>query len=181
MWREAKNGLKQIPYAHIPATEDPVVYLPFWRIKADVSEINLVSYADLVKVANLPKVPQAGWDNIEFRFWALAFKVRPKTFLRLAGNLTLTQPRDKLETAIPEGRLYPVNLPITEAIESLKVNLAGFMKPKKLLLSKLQEIKIRAVSYILVYIPFIEKVHDLVHPQYQVSINKNQLRLSGNL
>ena len=181
MWRGAKNGLKQIPYAHIPAMEDGAVFLPFWRIKADVSGIHLVSYADLVKVANLPKAPQKAWDNIGFRFWAPAFKLRPPTFLRLASNLTLAQPRDAIKKAIPEGRLYPVNLPVKEAIESLKINLTGFMKPQKRLLSMIEKIRIRAVRYILVYIPFIEKHHDLVYPKCQLSINKNQLRLSGNL
>jgi len=183
MWRGGKKGFKQIRYGHIPALAptDQIIYLPFWRIKADVSGIDLVSYADLVRVANLPKVVQKGWENIGFRFWALAFKVRPQTLIRLAGNLTLAQPRDKLEASLPEGKCHPVTLPVTEAVESLKTNLADYVKPRKRFLSKLQEIHVRAISYILVYLPFVENQHDLVQPNYQVAVNKNQLRLSRNL
>ena len=107
--------------------------------------------------------------------------MRPQTFLRLAGNLTLSQPQDKLETTVPDGRLHPVNLPVTEAMESITLNLADFMKPREWVLENLPEIDVRAVSYILVYIPFMEKHHDFIQPKYQVAVNKNQLRLSGNL
>jgi hypothetical protein len=181
LWRGGSKGLKQIRFAHIPSTDEPIVYLPFWRIKADVSEIRLKSYADLIKAANLPKIIQPGWDNIAFRFWAPGFKVRPKTFLRLNTAFTLSQPRDKLEKTLPEGRMYPANLPVREAIESLKMTLAGFLKPKEQLLSVLPNIRLRAVSYLLVYIPFIQRHHELVCPKYQIAVNRNQLRLSGNL
>ena len=181
MWRGKKNGLKQIRFAHIPQEGDDIIYLPFWRIKADVSGIELASYADLVRVANLPKAVQKGWDQMGFRFWALAFKIRPQTFLRLTGNLTLSQPRDQLETSLPAGKLYPVTLPVSESVESLKITLSSFMKPQKRILSTLNEIEIKPVSYMLVYIPFIEKHHDLVQPKYHVAVNKNQLKLSANL
>ncbi len=181
MWRGSKKGFKHIRFAHVPETNDQIRYLPFWRIKANVSGVDLVSYADLARLANLPKAVQKGWEDIEFRFWALAFKVRPQSFLRLANHLTLTQPQDKLETTLPDGTIHPVTLPVTEAVETLKMNLASFMKPKKLVFETLQEIKIKALSFILVYIPFFEKHHDLVQPKYMIAVNKNQLRLSGNL
>ena len=72
------------------------MYLPFWRIKAGVSGIDLDSYADLVKIANLPKAMQENWNDVPFYFWAPAFKIRPKVFLRLANNVTLAQPRERL-------------------------------------------------------------------------------------
>ena len=181
MWQGDGKGLKQIRFAHVPSTEEPIVYLPFWRIKADVSGIQLGSYADLVTTANLPKVIQPGWDNIGFRFWAPGFKVRPRTFLRLSTAFTLSQPQDKLEKAIPKGRMYPVNLSISEAIESMKMTLAGFLKPKERLLSVLPKIQLQAISYVLIYVPFTEKHHELVQPKYHLAVNKNQLRLSGNL
>lgn len=181
MWQGGGKGLKQIRFAHIPSATSSVVYLPFWRIKAHVDGIQLDSYADLVTVANLPRVVQPGWDTIGFRFWVPGFKVSPQTFLRLTTALTLSQPREKLDTSLPRGRVHPVNLPIGEAIESMKMTLAGFLKPKKRLVSMLSKIQVRALSYVLVYIPFTEKHHDLVQPTYRIAVNKNQLRLSGNL
>jgi hypothetical protein len=181
MWQGAGVGLKQIRFAHVPSKEASVMYLPFWRIKAEVSHIQLDSYADLINVGNLPKVVQPGWNKIGFRFWAPGFKVPPQIFLRLTTAFTLSQPRDKLEAALPAGRVYPVNLPIKEAIESMKVTLAGFMKPKERMQSILPEIRIQAVSYVLVYLPFIERHHEFVQTKYRIAVNKNLLRLSGNL
>jgi hypothetical protein len=81
MWQASKQTMSRINVAHLPASEDEnTVYLPFWRIKADVVGIDLNSYADLVKVANLPKVVQPGWERIPCHFWGPAFKSDRKVF-----------------------------------------------------------------------------------------------------
>lgn len=181
VWQPVENSFKKLKFAHIPGEGDNLIYLPFWRIKAEISGINLISYADLVKVANLPKAIQEDWHDIKFRFWALAFKVRPRSFLRIARHMTLSQPREKMDPTLPDARIHPVTLPISEALETLKTNLADFIKPKKLVQAKLRDITIRPKSYALVYIPFDDKIHELIQPVYKVTINKNQLALAGNL
>ncbi|MBW2539702.1 MAG: hypothetical protein JRE27_08870 [Deltaproteobacteria bacterium] len=181
VWQPSKYHFERLNFAHIPGSGENIMYMPFWRIKAEISEINLDSYADLVKVANLPKAVQDGWENVHFYFWSLAFKIRPRTFFGLARNMTLSQPRNTLVTQLPKGRLYPVTMPITEAAESLKIILSGFIKPQKLLLSRLPKITIKPESFMLVYIPFNEKHHEFVHRELKLAINKNQLALAGNL
>ena len=181
VWRPTANGFKKLRFAILPASQKNIIYLPFWRIKADVTGITLNSYADLVRIANIPKAIKKIWEDVEFRFWALAFKVRPQVFLRLARNITLAQPREKLVRELPDTRLHPVTLPIEEAVESLTVNLAGFMKPQKDLLPTLRDITITPKSYLLVYIPFIEQHHEVIHPEFHLNINKNQLELASNL
>ena len=180
-WTEANQRFKKIRIGHIPDGHGNVMYMPFWRIKADVSGIELSSYADLVRVANLPKVVQDEWEKIGFRFWAPAFKVRPNTFLRLLKDMTLAQSKEPLDTALPEGRAYSVNLPIQEALETIKINLATFIRPKQRMQKHLEAIQVKPASFILVYVPFLEKHHDFTHTSAHVSINKNQLRLSKNL
>ena len=181
VWRPATKGFKKLKFAFMPAKEENIIYLPFWRIKADVTGITLNSYADLVRIANIPKAVQKEWEDIKFHFWAMAFKVRPQVFLRLARNMTLAQPQEKLVMELPDARLHPVTLPIEEAIESLTVNLAGFMKPQKDLFPILRDITIKPKSYLLVYIPFIEQYHEFIHPKLHLTINKNQLELASNL
>ncbi len=180
-WSSNGNGFKPLQFGCLPKQAEHVIYLPFWRIKADISGITLRSYADLVKIANLPKAVQQHWDDVIFRFWSLAFKVRPQVFVGLNRNITLCQPQDQLLAELPDARLHPVTLPIEEALESLKIILASFIKPRQSLFPKLEEIIIKPISYILVYIPFAEKHHEYIQTDLHLAINKNQLKLAANL
>ena len=122
-----------------------------------------------------------GWDNIGFRFWVPAFKVRPKIFMQLSKNMTLAQINTELTVELPENRHYRINLPVTEANQSLKVNLANFFRPKNRLADILHTVHISAQSFVLVYVPFIEKHHEYVQPDLKFALNKNILALSGHL
>jgi len=181
LWKPTKNGFKQLNFSIMQTKEENITYLPFWRIKADVSGITLKSYADLVRVANLPKAIQRNWEDKEFRFWSPAFKVRPRVFIRLGRSITLSQPMEKMHRELPDARIYPVTLPIKDAIESLSINLASFMKPQEDLFPLLKDISIKAESYILVYIPFVEQHLEFVQPTLFLTLNKNQLSLASNL
>lgn len=181
LWEAGKKAFKKLKFAHIPEKEANVIYMPFWRMRAEISEVTLNSYSDLIKIANLPVVSQNGWEAVPFRFWVPAFKVRPKKLLSLSRNITLFQPREELIPELPQAEMYPITLPVREATESLKINLAGFMKPPKKLLPKLPDIDIKAKSFALIYIPFIEKHHDLVQPLFHQAINKNLLSMAKNL
>lgn len=95
--------------------------------------------------------------------------------------MTLSQLHNGLAEELPEHRHHPITLPITEAIESLKINLASFIKPKTKLVNILHTIDITAKSFVLIYVPFIEKHHELIQPDLQFAINKNVIALSDNL
>ncbi|MFO7715750.1 hypothetical protein [Desulfosarcina sp.] len=182
MWQTAKQGLTRVKVAHLPgAKSEATIFLPFWRIRADVSGINLDCYADLVKVANLPKMIQPGWDQIPYHFWGPAFKIRPRSFLRLTQHLTLAQPRDHLIADVPEGPMHPVNLPMSESIQTLKLNLAGFIRPKKVMEAGIAEIQVKPRRFLLVYLPFEIRHHDLVQTTFDIAVNRNQLALADNL
>ena len=180
-WYPVGKKLKKIKFGKHQAHDNKSIYLPFWRIRPEISGISLRSYADLINVANIPKVVQPGWENIDFRFWVPAFKVRPKIFGQLSKNMTLAQLHNELTEELPEHRHHPITLPVTEAIESLKVNLASFIKPKNQLAEILHAINITAKSFVLVYVPFLEKHHEFIQPDLQFAINKNTLALSENL
>ena len=113
-WQPVGSSLKPVPVGFFP-DDKADLFLPFWRIKADVSGIPLSSYADLVHLANLPRVMQKGWDQVEFRFWSLAFKLSPKEFLSLSIRMNLTQPREELKSGNPPGSIYPTTLSVAEA------------------------------------------------------------------
>ena len=181
IWAAKGRGLHAMPFKVAVTREKDVYYLPFWRIKANVSGMILNSYRDLIKAANLAKVPQPGAEKQRFYFWVQAFKAPPQAFLRIAGNMTLAQPDDPLEDTMPSARFHPVNLPVSEAAESLTIILANFVKPRREFIPRLEHMILTSKRYMLVYIPFREGHHDLSHPRYQVAVNKNMLNLSKNL
>jgi hypothetical protein len=181
VWYPVGKRLKKLKFAQLPGKGERSIFLPFWRIKADISGINLDTYADLIAIANLPRVVQNAWRDIPFRFWIPAFKIRPQVFLQLAAHSTLSQPHQKLTSELPEGRIYPSTLPIEEAIESLTITLAKFIKPRRSLLERFSEIQIDAKSFSLVFLPFDEGHHEFIQPDFRLTINKNVLALSNNL
>ncbi len=180
-WYPAGDKLKKIKFGKHASNDHDAIYLPFWCIRPEISGLRLDNYADLIQVANIPKVIQPGWEDIGFQFWVPAFKVRPKIFLRLSTNLTLSQLQNELDEELPGRRHHPITLPVTEAIESLKVNLASFIKPRTRLADILPGIDISAKSVVLVYVPFLEKHHEFIQPDIQFAINKNIMALSENL
>lgn len=181
VWYPKQGRLQRVNAAHVAGPNENAIYLPFWRIRADVEAVPLRSYADLIKLANLPKVAQPGWEQREFHFWAPAFKIRPQNYLSVSTSLTLAQPEAHLLPGPPQGRLQTVNLPVSEAAESLKLNLSGFMRPRERMLEKLPQLRINPVSALLIYLPFQEDHHELIHPGLNLAINKAMLSHAKNL
>lgn len=187
VWQSGKGKFMKLSFGHIPEnavgteTAAEVIYLPFWRIRAEVTGFTLDTYADLVKLANLPKVVQEEWQAQGFRFWAPAFKIRPENFLRFSRNLTLSQPQEEVVKKLPEVPFHPVTLSIMEAVESLKLTLASFVKPQRTMLPEIPHTQITPKSFVLIYIPFRVKGHELTQPAYRLRLNKNLLSYAKNL
>lgn len=181
-WLPVGKKFRRIKTGYLRQAVKNPLHLPFWRIKANVDGIDLQTYADLVKVANLPKTVQDEWHQQDFYFWIPAFKLRPRVFMQLANSITLSQPPEKhIAYALPSSDPLSVTLPVTEAIESLKINLACFMRPQIERFPELGQIHINPQQLNLIYIPFSIGHHEYVQPTYQVAINKNLVSLSKNL
>jgi hypothetical protein len=181
MWWERKGRLEQLNAAHVPTMDPAPVYLPFWRIQADVGGMRLETYADLVKAANLPKVVQPGWDQMPFYFWNPAFKVRPHSYLTIAAGVTLNQPQEKIEPGLPQGDVRPVNLPLKEAVESLKLTLAQFIRPFERRPDLVPHAEVRALRFLLVFLPFQDTPLELVQPVINLAVSKSALAHARNL
>lgn len=181
LWQPKQAGFTTVPCAHAPAAFPDPVYLPFWRIRADINGVALASYADLVRTANLPKAVQAAWEDSPFRFWVPAFKVRPRVFLRLLKIVSAALPPKDLAQHFPEETCLAANLPVTEAAEALRPCLAGLIKPVERMSELLPHIGIKPRRARLVYLPFEDRRHELVSRALNLAVNKNQLSLAWNL
>jgi len=181
LWQSSGDKLTKVHFGCLASEFTPDQYLPFWRTTAEISGISLASYADLVKVANLPKVIQAGWESRQFHFWSPAFKIRPKLYTRLSRRLTLSQPEEPPEPMAPVSKIHPITLPPQEAIESAKVTLADIMSPRAKMLPLLSDIEITPLQSHLVLIPFQNKRHELTNPDYHLTVNHNVLQFANSL
>ena len=176
LWEPKCAGLERLDFSFMPHNGEAPVYLPFWRIRAAVSGLPLKSYADLIRLANLPRTIPGDCETKELHFWVPAFKVQPHLFLRLAKNLTVLQKEPNIETQAPASSLFPVNIPLAEALESLKIITASIAVPKKLIFPRLPEVGFTLQDRMLVYLPFTERGEELIQPEIQMSIQKNALR-----
>ena len=181
VWGAGPKGFSAIPCAHHPVSSAEPIFLPFWRIKADVTGVDLATYADLVRLANLPKAVQETWEAAPFCFWAPAFKVRPRVLLRLMRVLSISPPLQGLEARLPAHPCQAANLPLSEAMETLRVTLAALIKHSARTAEMLPLIDLKPRKALLVYLPFEDTPHDLVNASLSLAINKNQLSLASNL
>jgi hypothetical protein len=181
LWQSQKEKFIKLKHAHLPPRGESATFLPFWRLKTEISGLDLDSYADLVRVANIPKVIQEPWEEQPFHFWCPAFKIRPIDFLRFSKYLTLSQPRGNFSPHLPETDPYPVTLSIMEAVQSLKLNLASFVKPRQKLLPALGGIEVKSRRFSLIYLPFTERGNELSLPEFRLRINRNLLTYAKHL
>ncbi len=177
VWHAGKRGFTKLKFGHFPpeGASEGTLFLPFYRIRPSVTGVDLDTRADLVRLANLPVAVTEAMGEEPFHFWAPAFKVRPQDFLRFSLRTTLGQPRGRVESSLPDGDLYPVTMPVTEALESLKLNLASFMKPPRKLYPLLPEIGIEPRDIALYYLPFRVMRNEVLYTPCRLRINRNLL------
>jgi predicted RNA-binding Zn-ribbon protein involved in translation (DUF1610 family) len=153
------------------------VYLPFWRMEAGIEGLELVSFADLARLANLPRTIRKEWEERALEFWAPAFRVRTNVFLRLARQLTSTPLDLRVEERVPgNSELFPATLVMREALESVKITLAGMAARKREIFPLLPAVKVRLRRTSLVYLPFAVRGGDFIQEEYGVSFRRNALR-----
>ena len=179
-WRASETGLIRSAFEVLPGGEKNLIYLPFWRMKTEIESIGLRSYADLVRMANLPAVVREEWEELDCYFWSPAFRIHPPLFLKLAKLMTLSFP-GKAETTLPPEPLHPVTLLPEGAVESIKVNLLNLAVEKKEVSSQLADAKIHLEEPFLVYVPFIQSRRELVHPRLGFSFQRASLIMSAHL
>jgi len=181
LWRAKAEKLAKIKFGSAAPTCKDDVMVPFWRISAQISPIQLSSHADLARRANLPLSIPREWEEKPVHFWSPAFKIRPNIFLRLLGQLTAAQLEPLLSQTVEHNLYQPVNLPASEAIQTIVITLAALLKPKKEMIEILPKIEVTPQNISLVFLPFTSSLHDIILPDLNIGINKHALALSSNL
>ncbi len=180
-WQSSGHGFEKLGFAAANDRKENMFYLPFWKIQVQIEGLELKSYADLIKLANLPKAIKDEWHDPGLCFWVPAFKVRPELFLRIGRSVTIAESHGSMEENLPKGFLHPVTLPVTEAGECLKLIIADIAINKKKVFPMLKTINVHVVEYLLVFLPFSLERDELYSPLLHLTINKNALKFGRNL
>ena len=175
VWNPSSGRLVAGRFEVFPGKGVSSVYLPFWMIRVAVEGIDLKSYADLARAANLPRMIRPEWEEKEIYFWIPAFRLHPRLFLRLSRQMTLFQPVEKTEALLPDASLQPVTFSEESATASLKIHLAKLLSKKGDYFPRLHEIGIGPSKSKLVFIPFTSKGGELVHPQLGIGLQRQTL------
>ena len=174
-WEASEGRFVRVGFGVVPGQGEKTMYLPFWKIAARADGIGINSFADFIRLTNQPRVVQKDWENQDMSYWCPAFKIRPKIFLRLLSQLTISQKDFKTKETIPKKDLYPVTMPQSEAAQSLKLTLANSALTKRNTFPLLPQVNFAIKDSTLVYLPFTDKGHDMVQQDIRVSINKRAL------
>ncbi len=181
-WQCTGTRFERVPFSVMAAsTRQPVLYLPFWRMTPRLEGLPLRSYADLIRLANLPRAMDSGFEEKPVFFWAPAFKLSPALFLRWSRQMTAFQPEGKARESLAGASFHPATLAGQEAVESMKITLAGLVVDKSRVHPRLTEIKVSTAEILLVYHPFVIGRHELVHETMRIAVDQTSLRFGAYL
>lgn len=180
-WEVSEGKFTHVKVSGISGDGENTVYLPFWKISARGKGLTLNSFADFIRLTNQPRVVREEMENQNMSFWVPAFKIRPKLFLNLSRQLTVSQQNLHAEEMVPKKNLYPVTLPRSEAAQSMKIILASAALNKKDVLPYLPSVSFDIMDSTLVYLPFTDTGHEMIQQQMRISINKNSLEFGRRL
>jgi len=174
-WQAQGADFKKVELGVLPSEGGGEVYLPFWCASVEIEGLQLESYADFAKAANLPKAIRPEWHEKPLLFWSPAFKSHPKIYLRLCSQLTTLQPEAEPEAAMPKATICPVTVDAQEAFESIKVTLAETLTSKKTLLPALDALPVKAKAATLALIPFHLRGSELIQNEFKLSFQKRSV------
>lgn len=185
LWQARQDELAKIRFGAARPDHPDDVFIPFWKISLQIRGMALDTRKDLLALANLPASAapdlKSSTQSEALHFWVPAFKIRPKVFLRISRQVTIAQPSYDLGKKIRKNPHMPITLPAAEAIQSIRLTMASLARPLKDHLPVLANARINAKSLSLVFLPFEPHHHEFIHKEMNLAINKNVLKLSGNL
>lgn len=181
LWQEEGGAFKKLNFQVIQGGNKEGVHLPFWSLEVQSADASLNTLGDLIRLTNQPLVVGRKHDTKKLAFILPAFKINPNSYLNSAKNLTVSQLAFEGlgNRAVVDG--YPVTLPRKEAVQSLKVILAGSAVSPKKVFGVLEKLSFRVTAQELLFLPFHWIGHDVRQDQTGYSFSSASLRFGRSL
>ena len=176
-WNPSNKNFTEVKIFTCPDSERNITYLPFWQLKVTVSGFQLETYADLIKVANLPRADSKKWTETPFSFYTPAFKLNPALFLRWCRQLTAIPPLQNLIRELPFNKIHQVTLPVNEAFESCLLTMVSLINNKSYVAEMISSCNFKLEDFSLVLHPFKMKAGELIHTKLGFPMDVNALNM----
>jgi hypothetical protein len=176
-WACPESAYTRVEFAVMtppPGTVENTIHLPFWRMKPRFKGIDLATWADLIRIANLPKAITPAFAEAPLYFWSPAFKVNPVLYARWSRQMTVFRPLGDEVDRLPRTSLYPVTLPLGEAAEGIVINLAQMITDKRKN-DQLAGLSVTLEESRLEYHPFVLNRNELLHAVMRVALDRTAL------
>jgi hypothetical protein len=181
-WTVGMGTLVECPCRVVASTFVADIHLPFWRTSAVVEGLELRTFEDLIRHAQLPTLGRSSARrNAAISFWTPAFKLHPEHWARMARTLTLRQPDVCPSAESPNGDIIPVTLAAKGTPDAIRVVIATLAGVKEAILPKIGRIQAREAKSELVYVPFRASAHEISHPEMLVALSRNLLSFGRNI
>lgn len=180
-WNPSNKNFEEVKFFTYPDNEQNITYLPFWQCKVKMSDFRLETYADLIKVANLPRADSKKWTETPFHFYAPAFKVNPALFLRWCRQLTVTPPPNDLIRELPLSKIHQVTLSVNEALESSLLTMVSLISNKSYIAEIISSSNLTLEDFSLVLHPFKMKAGELIHTKLGFPMDINALNMGMHI
>ncbi len=183
LWEAAGNDFRRVEFTVLPGPADAAFLLPFWKLtlKLSAGGRSFESFADFLRLTNQPRAPLPHWENKPLAFWSPAFKIKSELYLNLCGRLTLADLPATAADTLPAGRLHPVTMGRTEALQSVKLTLAHTALTKHVVMPLLPELDFAVLGLELVFVPFSDTGRELYQEQLNFAVTKRILSLGREL
>ena len=176
-WQGASGGLRRVPCDALPGAAGSVL-LPFWRLRATLSDFSLHTGDDLIRFANVPPGVRKGGGDAPLWFWVPAFPMAPGPFLRVSRQLTMAQL--PLDAGVPEGAdwepVQPASLEAAKVFGAVKVLLALLGQPRREVFPKIPALEATLAEARLALLPFAASAGDWIQPHTGAAIARATLR-----
>lgn len=185
-WRAEGAGFLEFRYTvlrpdSVPAGADR--FLPFWQVMLTVSGLPFKNRADFRSAIISYQRPPESWKKQPVCLYIPAFKLSPRVFLRVSGNMSLAC----LEGQQEEARLRrdeqaeAVRLPVREAAQAVKVILAHLLKKRRKLYEMVPGSRLKIRRAELVFFPFRSRQGELVDMISGQAVPANALELGRKI
>jgi hypothetical protein len=180
-WEIKEGRLDRVNLSIVKGRDARILYIPFWRISASVKGVDIDSFSDFVRVTNQPMIISNERGSKDMNFFSPAFKLRPNFFLNLARQFTILQRDFTGEETFEEKEMYAVTLPKSEAVQALKIILAGSAVNVKNIFPNLPKINFVIKELTLVYLPFEQGPNDMIQEDTGICINRPSLEFGRRM